>query len=71
MIGFMLEFVNQIVHRRREQEEHDIAIPDYEAQAMHDALVMDMLDEQEEAYIEEVEHGWDEAWEDHYFGEGP
>jgi hypothetical protein len=70
MIGFMLEFVNQIVHRRREQEERDIALFDYEEQVMQD-LMMDMLDEQEEAYMEEVEHGWDEAWEDHYFGEGP
>ena len=69
MIGFMLEFVNQIVHRRREQEELDSAIPDYHIRQDQEVMMMDILEREKEAYMQEVDHGWDDAWADHYFGE--
>ena len=71
MWKFVLAFLNAARFARYEDAQDGLTRTGVQFDPDEDVLLADMLDEQEQIYIEEVEHGWDRAWEDHYFGEGP
>ncbi len=71
MIGFILAFVNDVRYRRYNQAQDDLSSPDYSSRIDDEVMMADILEREEEEYMHEVDHGWDDAWADHYLGEGP
>lgn len=72
----LLSFVNDWYHRRNAEEMDDARIKSdeeifYERMEAEIAMRNDLFEEMEAEYMHDVEHGWECAWEQNYFREGP